>query len=237
MKDQICLVEDDPTIRQFVGERLQKEGYLVDTFNSAEPVAEKIKDNYFWDLYILDILLEGSATGLDLCQLLKQSLPTVPILILSALSEPSDRIEGLKIGADDYLTKPFEMEELLLRVAGMLQRRTWYKALPKNSSTYRWGENRINFQNFEATSHSRKFQLSQKECMIMKLLIERENEVVARDEILNRVWGYNAFPSSRTVDNFILRLRKYFERVPSRPEHIHSVRGAGYKFTSEVENQ
>jgi len=230
--DRVCVIEDDPTIRQFVGEKLKSLGYSVDTFESADPLMRKPEPEMPWDLYIVDVLLPGSS-GFDLCERLKKLSPTIPILILSALSEPSDRIEGLKKGADDYLTKPFEMEELLLRVRGMLKRRSWYRKLPQDCSIHEWDDNRINFVTFQASHAKETFMMSQKECMLMKLLIEREGEVISRDEILDQVWGYHVFPSTRTVDNFILRLRKYFERNPKKPRYLHSVRGLGYRFARE----
>ncbi len=229
MVDRVCFIEDDPTIRELVSERLVEKGYAVDAFDRAEPLLAQPALSS--DLYIVDIMLAGKASGLDLCQHLRRLSPTVPILILSALSDPSNRIEGLRQGADDYLTKPFEMEELLLRVDGMLKRRSWYAALPKETSVFAWGEHSIDFVKLEGKSRGQTFSLTQKECMLMKLLIEREGEVVSRDEILNRVWGYDVYPSNRTVDNFILRLRKSFEEVPKDPKFIHSVRGMGYKFT------
>lgn len=234
--DQLWFVEDDPTIRELVSERLRSRGYAVEPFESAEPVMEKIREDQAADLYILDVLLQGEYSGLELCQRIREKYPSVPILFLSALSEPSDRIEGLRSGADDYLGKPFEMEELLLRVEGMLKRRSWYRSLPEDRADYAWGENSIDFLSFEGRRGFERFLLSEKECMLMKLLIEKTDCVVTRDEILDRVWGYNAFPSTRTVDNFILRLRKYFERDPHHPKYIHSVRGVGYKFTSGERN-
>ena len=231
--DRLCLVEDDPTIRELVAEKLVAKGYLVEEFDAAEPVLCKSPSERLSDLYILDIKLRGDQTGLDLCRHLRAASPTVPILVLSALSEPSDRIEGLKSGADDYLPKPFEMEELLLRVDGMLKRRSWYGRFPANESVFTWEGNSINFETFEGRRGFESFTLSQKECMLMKLLVEKEGEVVSRDEILDRVWGYNSFPSSRTVDNFVLRLRRHFERDPKYPKYIHSSRGLGYRFTSK----
>lgn len=225
----ICLVEDDPTIAELVPRHLGRRGYDVDVHDRAESVMAATKN---WDLYILDILLAGSSTGLDLCRVLRRRSPTVPILILSALSEPADRIEGLKCGADDYLTKPFEIEELMLRVDGMLKRRSWYGKFPEDRSTFEWEAGRVDFSSFEGESRGERFAMSQKECMILKLLIEKEGSVVTRDEILDRVWGYSVYPSTRTVDNFILQLRKYFEPTPKNPWFIHSVRGVGYKFTS-----
>ncbi len=226
---KICFVEDDPTIQELVAEKLRSKNYEVVTFDSAEAVIGKKPEEF--DLYLVDILLRGKKTGLDLCHDLRSRSTTIPILILSALSDSSDRVEGLRQGADDYLSKPFEMEELLLRIEGMLKRRFWYSRLPKEMAVFSWGNKQIDFVKFEGKNAKATFSLTQKECMLMKLLIEKEGQVVSRDEVLNHVWGYDAFPSNRTVDNFIVRLRKYFEEEPSKPKYIHSVRGLGYKFT------
>jgi two-component system, OmpR family, alkaline phosphatase synthesis response regulator PhoP len=231
MSASLCLVEDDPTIRQFVASKLRDRGFSVDVYEESAPVLRDLETKS-WDLFILDVLLPGDLSGLELCKRLRDREHTTPVLMLSALSDPADRIEGLKVGADDYLGKPFETEELLLRIDGMLKRRSWYGKLPRNSSQYEWNGCVIDFVKFEAAVNGKRFLLSQKECMLMKLLIEHEGEVVSRDEILDKVWGYNVFPSSRTVDNFILRLRRYFDN-PGSPRYIHSVRGMGYKFTSE----
>ncbi len=231
-KDRLCLVEDDPTIREIVSERLKTKGYQVEVFAEASALLKQTTNLY--DLYVLDVLINGAPVGLELCRHLRSLAPTLPILILSALSDPSDRIEGLKSGADDYLPKPFEMEELLLRVDGMLKRRSWYGSFPQQGAVYSWENNSVNFENFEGRHGYDTFVMSQKECMLLKLLVEKESEVVSRDEILNRVWGYDVYPSTRTVDNFILRLRRYFENDPKRPKYIHSVRGLGYKFSSKA---
>ncbi len=229
MSDRVCFVEDDPTISEFVSARLRKSGYDVEWFESAAPVIDAPADRY--DLFILDWMLPGGLSGLQLCEAIRRHSPTVPVLILSALSDPSHRVEGLKVGADDYLTKPFEMEELVLRVNGMLKRRSWYRSLPHQGSVFEWDGNLVDFERLEGRSGEEKFQLTQKECMLMKLLVENEGQVVSRDMILDRVWGYHLFPSTRTVDNFVLRLRKYFEKEPGSPRYILSVRGLGYRFT------
>jgi len=229
-KTHLVLVEDDPTIRELVAARFKKHGFTVDTFDSATPLMTEVPIPA--DLYVVDVMLKGSSTGLDLCRWLRAKSPMIPILILSALSEANDRIEGLRSGADDYLGKPFEMDELLLRIDGMLRRRSWYGKFPSDQSTFTWDDNMINFQTLQGSKGGNSFLLGQREGMILKLLVEREDEVVSRDEILDQVWGYSVFPSARTVDNFILRLRKLFEVEPSEPQYIHSVRGLGYKFTS-----
>lgn len=228
MSDRLCMVEDDPTISRFVTEKLRSAGYDVTLHPNADEAAKDALDTY--DLFILDWLLPGQKSGLQLCEEIRRKSSTVPVLILSALSEPSHRVEGLRVGADDYLTKPFEMEELVLRVNGMLRRRSWYRLLPKAGSLFEWADCSIDFERLEGRNGAKKFSLTQKECMLMKLLVENEGQVVSRDTILERVWGYHLFPSTRTVDNFILRLRKYFEKEPGSPEHILSVRGLGYRF-------
>lgn len=229
MSHHLVLVEDDPTIRELVANKLRTRGFEVDSFDSATPLMDGRPKG---DLYIVDVMLKGDATGLDLCKVLRSQTPTLPILILSALSEASDRIEGLKSGADDYLGKPFEMDELILRIEGMLRRQSWYGNLPQERTVFQWADNSVDFQTLAASKGRETFTLGQREGMILKLLIEREGEVVSRDEILDQVWGYAVFPSARTVDNFILRLRKLFEDEPSAPKYIHSVRGLGYRFTS-----
>jgi two-component system, OmpR family, alkaline phosphatase synthesis response regulator PhoP len=229
MNDRVCLVEDDPTIAHFVAERLQRSGYQVAHFPTAEAAYEHLKDPF--DLYILDWMLPGEMSGLRLCEHVRAMSPLAPVLILSALSDPTHRVEGLKVGADDYLSKPFEMEELLLRVHGMLRRRSWYRALPSKGSVFQWAGNSVDFQKMEGRSRGNIFSLTQKECMLLKLLVENEGEAVSRDTILDKVWGYHLYPSTRTVDNFIVRLRKYFEKEPGSPQHFISVRGLGYRFT------
>lgn len=226
--DRVCFVEDDPTIAEFVSRKLSEKGLAVSHFESAKPVLESVEP---FDLYILDWMLPGGVTGPQLCAQIRKKTPTAPVLILSALSEPSHRVEGLQSGADDYLTKPFEMDELLLRVSGMLRRRSWYRTVPAQGSVFEWDDNGIDFERLEGRHGEERFALTQKECMLMKLLVEQEGLVVSRDTILDRVWGYHLFPSTRTVDNFILRLRKYFEKEPGSPRYIQSVRGMGYRFT------
>jgi two-component system alkaline phosphatase synthesis response regulator PhoP len=230
MSDRVCLIEDDPTIQEILGAKLRGEGFEVQLSDRAEGLLEG--ESALADLYIIDVMLAGPASGFELCQRLRRRSAMVPILILSAISEPLKRVEGLRHGADDYLTKPFELEELMLRVHGMLRRRSWYRSLAEDGSAFQWDGNRIDFQRLEGSNPRERFAMSSKECMLMKVLIEREGEIVSRDEILDRVWGYNLFPSTRTVDNFILRLRRYFEPEPKAPKYIHSVRGMGYKFTS-----
>lgn len=229
MKEQLLIVEDDSTILEFLSARLATEGYRVQSFLDAESCLSHAR-KHPWDLCMVDNLLP-SMTGLELIEALRVIKPDAPILMLSALSEPSHRVQGLKTGADDYLTKPFEIEELLLRIEGMLRRASWYRE--KDLSLFRWAENTIDFLTFQGSHGDRRFRMSVKECQLMKLLIEKRGHVVSRDEILDQIWGQNAYPTARTVDNFIVRLRRYFEPENHQSRHIHSIRGQGYQFTSE----
>lgn len=230
MVARICFVEDDPTIQELVSEKLKQNQYQVDCFSQGEELPTDLST---YDLFILDVLLQGDLTGLQVCGHIRKVLPEVPILILSALSTSQDRIEGLRLGADDYLGKPFEMEELLLRVHGMLKRREFYQTRPSSGDVFRWEAGEIDFSKRRVTTKRETLYLSQKECMILKLLIEKEGKVVSREEILEKVWGYHLFPSNRTVDNFMVRLRKIFEENPSEPQYFESVWGEGYRFTGK----
>jgi len=232
MKLRLCLVEDDPAIRELLCRRLERTGYDVDVYADAKPLLGRATvDPYA--LFLVDVLLDGSPAGLELCRHLRTLSPTVPILIVSALSEPANRIEGLRDGADDYVTKPFEMEELLLRVEKMLLRSAWLQRNIDGDRRYQWDGISVDFASLEANVRGTKLTLSPREAMLLRLLVEMRGQVVSRDTILERVWGGDAFPSTRTVDNFLVRLRRYFEREPKTPQYFHSVRGMGYKFTPE----
>lgn len=154
----------------------------------------------------------------------------MPILMLTARASAEDKVRGLEIGADDYMTKPFHLDELLLRIKGMLKRKFWYKDSVQSNPIYIFGVNEINFENFQCKSGSKKFALTQREAMLLKYLIERKNVIVSRKELLENVWHINPEIETRTVDNFISRLRKYFEADPNNPKYIKGVRSAGYEF-------
>jgi two-component system alkaline phosphatase synthesis response regulator PhoP len=154
----------------------------------------------------------------------------VPIIFLTAKDTSLDRINGLKKGADDYLTKPFHLEELLLRVNNLIKRSS--KSSENVLKIYTFGNNKINFTTFVAETINGSFNLTKKEVKLLKLLIDRKDEVVSRQQILQSVWGYDVYPSTRTIDNFILSFRKYFEKNPREPKHFLSIRGVGYKFNA-----
>ena len=170
--------------------------------------------------------------GITVCETIRLSNPDIPILILSAKNSSADRVLGLKKGADDYLTKPFNLEELLLRVNNLIKKSERLSSKEPIPDVYDFGKNKIDFKASEAIARNgEKVTLTKKEIMLLKLLIENKNEVVTREKILQVVWGYNVYPTTRTIDNFILNFRKYFEEDSRDPKYFHSVRGVGYKFT------
>ena len=170
--------------------------------------------------------------GISITETIRVQNNSVPILILSAKNTSSDRVLGLKKGADDYLTKPFNLEELLLRVQKLIEKNKKMQDKDTVGDTYQFGGHTIYFNKQEAmTNDGQRIQLSKKEAMLLKLLIENKNDVVPREKILQTVWGYNVYPTTRTIDNFILNFRKYFEQDSRNPRYFHSVRGVGYKYT------
>jgi two-component system alkaline phosphatase synthesis response regulator PhoP len=223
---RVLLVEDEENIRESVKLNLELDGFEVVEAKTGREGLNKFKSEHF-DLIILDIMLP-ELNGLDVCEQIRLTNLKVPILMLTAKGEPEDRIAGLKKGADDYLPKPFHLDELLLRIQNLIKRTS---ENPENTpEVYSFGENWVNFLTYEAKGVNGKFNLTKREAMLIKLLVDRQNEVVSRQQILQSVWGYDVFPSTRTIDNFILSFRKYFEKDPRNPTYFHSVRGVGYKF-------
>ena len=189
-----------------------------------------------YDLVVLDVMMP-ELDGLAVCQTLRAEGNEVPILFLTARGRVEDRITGLQAGGDDYLAKPFALRELLLRVGAIVRRRGWYRAAQSRASRLEFGGNQVDFGSYRAASwDGETHHLTHKEAMILKALSERAGEVVSREDILEQVWGYDVYPSTRTIDNFLVRLRKRFERDPEAPRHLHTVRGVGYRFTLEAES-
>ena len=230
MKKHILIVDDEEHLADALAHNLQFEGFSTTIAYDGEEGLQLARTIQF-DLVILDIMMP-KLDGLEVCRRLRATGSKVPILFLTAKSADADRLLGLKVGADDYVAKPFLLEELILRIHGIFRRQEWYSTAPDEQEVFRFGDNEVNFRTYEATTGGRTVGLTEKECMLMKLLVERKNQVVSREEILERVWGYRFSTSSRTIDNFIVRLRRYFESDPKNPEFIHSVRGVGYRFTS-----
>lgn len=227
---RILLVEDEESLMDAIRMNLEMEGYEVSAAVTGAKALEKLRSESF-DLAILDVMLPG-IDGFTVCETVRKEGNRTPVLFLTAKSASTDRIKGLKIGGDDYLTKPFNLEELLLRVERLLER-TRPAEQNKRQGIFAFGLNTINFDNYEAdTRGAGKKALTHKECKLLRLLIEKENQVVSREEILQVVWGDDVFPSARTIDNFVVTFRKYFEEDPRNPQHFLSVRGVGYKFIS-----
>ncbi len=228
-KPSILLVEDEENLHEALKLNLELEGYDVTSAFDGVAAIKAIQGEYF-DLIILDVMLP-EMDGINVTETVRISNNEVPILILSARNSSADRVLGLKKGADDYLTKPFNLEELLLRVNKLINKNKKLQDKTTIGNSYTFGDNIIDFKAQEATSkNGQKIQLSKKETMLLKLLIENKNEVVPREKILQAVWGYNVYPTTRTIDNFILNFRKYFEDDSRNPKYFHSVRGVGYKY-------
>ncbi len=224
----ILLVEDEETLAIGLEYNLTDEGYIVDCAKDGKQ-ALNFFDSKVYDLIILDIMLPYF-DGYEVAKKIRAKSPQMPILMLTARTTAEDKIRGLEAGADDYLTKPFNLQELLLRVKGMLKRKMWYQSFTGLPPLYQFGNNKIDFENLNCTSGSKKFALTQREAMVLKYLIERKGKIVSRKELLENVWHLNPEIETRTVDNFIARLRKYFEPDPNKPVYIKSIRSAGYSF-------
>ena len=217
---QICLVEDERSLAEMIQLNLELEGFEVTSFDDGKTASNHFLQHLEYDLYILDVMLPY-VNGIDLCKQVR-SQSTAPILFLSAKGTTSDRIQGLKAGANDYLPKPFDLEELLLRVAVLTHQQA--------EETTKIGKWEINFKTYSISNGTENQSLTKKEVALIQLFIEREGEVVSRSEILDRVWGKDQFPTTRTIDNFILNFRKIFEEDPKNPVHFSSIRGVGYRF-------
>ncbi|MEO6902084.1 MAG: response regulator transcription factor [Bacteroidia bacterium] len=224
----ILLVDDEEHILNAIQLNLELEGYTVATAITGTDALQKIKNSSF-DLVILDVMLP-EMNGFDVCEEIRKTNTHTPILFLSAKGTSAEKIQGLKLGADDYLSKPFNLEELLLRIQILLKRNA---TLPnKNTDKYIFDSNEINFITYEIKGvNGLQTEITKREITLLKLLIEHKGEVISREAILDKVWGVEVFPSSRTIDNYILAFRKYFEPNPREPTYFHSIRGVGYKFT------
>jgi two-component system alkaline phosphatase synthesis response regulator PhoP len=227
-KHSILLVEDEVHLHDALKLNLSIEGYEVSSAYDGPEAIKQIEKAHF-DLIILDIMLP-SLDGFSITEMVRLKNNQTPILILSAKNTSANKVQGLKLGADDYMTKPFNLEELLLRVAKLIQKYNATAQIPANEH-YQFSGNTFDFQSLEAINYEgEKITLTKKEAMLLKLLIDNKNTVVARERILQTVWGYNVFPNTRTIDNFILNFRKYFEQDVRNPHHFISIRGVGYKF-------
>lgn len=229
---RILVVEDEVRLAAGIAENLVAEGYQPEMVHDGASGLAKIMTNEF-DLVILDVMLP-EMDGFEVCRRARDRGSVVPILFLTAKGGIDDRIRGLESGGDDYMEKPFHLDELLLRVKVILRRWKWYEGDPLARRAIRFGDNEFDPSTFEGRSWDGvNHTLTQKEALILRALDERAGEVVSREKLLEKVWGYEVYPSTRTIDNFILRLRKRFEPDPERPLYFHTVRGVGYRFTPE----
>lgn len=225
---KILVVEDEETLAVGLEFNLSEEGYNVMVARDGKE-ALKLFHKHRFDLVILDIMLPVY-DGFEVARRMREKSMQVPIMMLTALSAADDRVQGLEIGADDYITKPFHLKELLLRVKRMLRRKKWYRTVITEHPVYEFGDNKINFEELSCQSGENKFQLTQLEALVLRYLIDHQGKIISRQELLTQVWDMSNAIETRTVDNFIARLRKYFEPDPTHPIYIKSVRGAGYIF-------
>ena len=223
----ICLIEDEENIVELIRLNLELEGFKVHSIQNGMKAKEMINEVIQHDLIILDVMLP-EYSGFDLCKDIR-ALSDTPILFLSAKGIATDRIHGLKLGANDYLAKPFDLEELILRIRNLVSSKTDQKI-----KSIQIGEVKVNFSSFEAHNNNGEIihVFSKREIELLELFNENEGKVVSRDLILDKLWGKDHFPTSRTIDNYILTFRKIFENDPKNPIFFHSVRGVGYRFTN-----
>ena len=224
---QILIIEDEASIADMLEFNLQSEGYAV-------AVARDGKTGLaMWrqlqpDLIVLDVMLP-LINGFDVCRMARAEHLQTPVLFLTAKSQAHERVEGFEAGADDYLTKPFHLPEFLMRVTAILRRATWLRQ--PLGQVYQFANISIHFAAFTVQTADSLETLNEREMLLLKLFVERKNQVISRNDILDMVWGQENYPSSRTVDNFVVRLRKIIEPVPSQPRYLHTIWGVGYKFT------
>lgn len=222
---RILIIEDDPAISRGLTDALVEEHYEVVSESDGEK-GFKFVQNENIALIILDLMLP-SKNGIEICSDLRKKGINTPILMLTSKKEEMDKVLGLEVGADDYVTKPFSVRELLARVKALLRRK---QEIIKDIEDYSFGLVQIDFKKQIATKNNKPIELSTTEYKILKFFIEHEDEVITRDNLLDKVWGYDVFPTSRTVDNYILSLRKQIEENPSKPKHLITIPKAGYKF-------
>lgn len=222
---KVLVIEDEASLLETIRLNLELDGFSVETSADGGD-AFSLFGTFRPHLVLLDVMLPN-VNGFDLCRQFKTLRPEVPVIFLTAKSQSAEKIHGLKLGADDYITKPFELEELLLRINNVLKR------VPdiQEGSTFRFGSNEVNFSTYDIVSvNSGKLTISKREIALLRLLTDHINKVVSRDEIIEKLWDADENPSSRTIDNYILNFRKWFETNPKEPRYFQSIRGVGYKF-------
>jgi two-component system, OmpR family, alkaline phosphatase synthesis response regulator PhoP len=232
METTLLLVEDDANVARTLAERLGSEGFAVTHAASVAAARTALQQQRF-QAAVLDVGLPDG-DGFEVAKHLREVSPQTAMLFLTARGTPEDRIHGLELGADDYMTKPFAFRELLLRVQNMLKRARDLQSPTTPAGPVRIGIASVDFARFTAQSGDTLHRLTHKECAVLQLLLEKAGMAVSRDEILNRAWAQDEFPTERTVDNFILRLRRLVERDPANPQTIRSIRGVGYQLENHA---
>jgi DNA-binding response OmpR family regulator len=225
----VLIIEDDPAILRGLADNLRFEGYDVQTASDGEE-GYRSHEVHKPDLIVLDLMLPRMS-GFDLCQKLRAEGVRTPIVMLTARSEESDRVRGLDLGADDYMTKPFSVRELAARIRAVLRRTQEQRELP---DLLHFSDVEVDFRRYEARRRGKAVEMTRKEFAILRLLAAHAGEVVSRDQLLDEVWGYDSYPVSRTVDNHVAALRAKLEADPAEPVHIRTVHGVGYKFVRDV---
>lgn len=225
---KICLVEDEESLVELIKFNLELEGYLVEVYKNGRKAISNVQKIIKSDLVVLDVMLPENS-GFDVCKEIRR-FSQVPILFLSAKGIAADRIHGLRLGANDYLPKPFDLEELILRIQNLLPSEN---SISEGDEAFIIGSKSVDFSSYELLdlTTGEKHVFSKREIELLKLFRDSEGSVVSRDEILDKLWGKENFPTSRTIDNYILTFRKIFESNPKSPIYFHSIRGVGYKFT------
>jgi DNA-binding response OmpR family regulator len=229
---RLLVVEDEAHLAAGLKLNLELEGYSVDVAANARDAGERLLQHEAYDTIVLDVMLPD-LDGFELCRRIRESGNYVPVIMLTARASAEDRVTGLEAGADDYLVKPFELGELLARVRSVLRRRAWEHGGAKNRSTaavLEFGRTRIDFDSHEVRVDGESVKLTQLELDLLRYFSLHPGRVLTREELLEKVWRLRNYPNTRTVDNFLSRLRRRFEDDPQKPRHFVSVRGAGYKF-------
>lgn len=226
MAKRVLIIEDDKAMARLLRDNLEYEGFVVETSETGRDALDVVR-GFSPDLVLLDLMLPNDVDGFDICQALSQESSRIPIIILSARSQKQDRIRGLVLGADDYVTKPFALDELLARVRAVLRR------TKPRVDELRLGDTVIDFRRLRAFRRDRQLQLTDREFEILRCFAERAGQVVTRDELLHLVWGYSDAPLTRTVDNFIFRLRRKLEPDPHHPTYLRKAYGDGYRLVCD----
>ena len=228
MIKRVLIVEDDKSLAKVLRHNLEFEGFLVEWSETGRDALEKAK-TFTPDLVLLDLMLPDKMDGLDLCRIFANAKDVVPVIIITARGQQEDRVRGLTVGADDYIVKPFALEELLARMNAVLRR------TKRRVREVKLGDVTIDFTRLRAFRGNRELILTDREFEVMRYLTERAGTIVSRDELLHLVWGYDQAPVTRTVDNFVFRLRQKIEEDPHHPKYIRTAYGDGYRLTLSSE--